>query len=82
MFQLGAWFVQVAKPAGERWNWTVATPDPESAELLASVIELRTSAAADGLVIAPVGRVLSTRTVLTPEAKELPALSVVTTRRS
>ena len=26
--QLAAWFVQVPAPIGERWNWTVATPDP------------------------------------------------------
>ena len=25
--QLAAWFVQVPAPAGERWNWTVATPE-------------------------------------------------------
>ena len=24
--KLAAWFVQVPVPAGERWNWTVATP--------------------------------------------------------
>ena len=47
-----------------------------------SVIEPRTSAAAAGLVTEPVGSVLSTRTVVTPEVKALPALSVVTTRRS
>ena len=66
VFQLAAWFVQVPAPAGERWNCTVATPEPESAELLASVIEPRTS----------------TRTLVAPDVKELPALSVVTTRRS
>ena len=82
MFQLAAWFVQVPAPAGERWNCTVATPEPASAESLASVIEARTSAAAAGLVTEPVGSVLSTRTVVTPEVKALPALSVVTTRRS
>ena len=27
--KLAAWFVQVPAPAGERWNWTVATPDAE-----------------------------------------------------
>ena len=33
--KLAAWFVQVPAPAGERWNWTVATPElPVSAELL------------------------------------------------
>ena len=38
--------------------------------------------AAAGLVTEPVGSVLSTRTVVAPEVKALPALSVVTTRRS
>ena len=82
VFQLAAWFVQVPRPIGERWNWTVATPEPASAESLVRVIEPRTSAAAAGLVTEPVGSVLSTRTVVTPEVKALPALSVVTTRRS
>ncbi len=82
VFQLAAWFVQVERPIGERWNTTVATPEPVSAELLTSVIEPRTLAAATGLVTDPVGSVLSTRTVVTAELKTLPALSVVTTRRS
>ena len=35
VFQSAAWFVQVPAPIGERWNWTVATPEPPaSAELL------------------------------------------------
>ena len=28
VFQLAAWFVHVPAPIGERWNWTVATPEP------------------------------------------------------
>ena len=83
VFQLAAWFVQVPAPAGERWNWTVSTPEPpRSAELLASTTVPRMSAAAAGFVTEPVGFVLSTRTVIVAEVKELPALSVVTTRRS
>ena len=83
VFQLGAWFVQVPAPAGERWKVTVSTPEPPaSAELLVSEIVLRRLAASAGAVIEPVGLVLSTRTVIVAEVKELPALSVVTTRRS
>ncbi len=83
VFQLAAWFVQVPAPAGERWKVTVLTPEPPaSAELLVSEIVLRTLAASAGAVIDPVGFVLSTRTVIVAEVKELPALSVVTTRRS
>ena len=62
---------------------TVSTPEPPtSAELLASTTVPRMSAAAAGFVTEPVGFVLSTRTVIVAEVKELPALSVVTTRRS
>ena len=83
VFQLAAWFVQVPAPAGERWKVTVSTPEPpRSAELLASTTVPRISAAAAGFVTEPVGLVLSTRTVIVVEVKELPALSVVTTRRS
>ena len=60
--KLAAWFVQVPAPAEERWNWTVATPEPASAELLVSAIVPRTFAPAAGVVTAPVGAVLSTRT--------------------
>ena len=81
--QLAAWFVQVPAPIGERWNWTVATPEPPvSAELLVSATVSRRLAAAAGAVTEPVGLVLSTRTVIAAEVKTLPALSVVTTRRS
>ena len=64
VFQLAAWFVQVPAPIGERWNWTVATPEPPSAELLVSETVPRTLAASAGAVIEPVGLVLSTRTVI------------------
>ncbi len=80
--QLAAWFVQVPAPIGERWNWTVSRPEPASAELLVSATVLRTLAASAGAVMEPVGLVLSTRTVIVAEVKVLPALSVVTTRRS
>ena len=82
VFQLAAWFVQLPAPAGERWKVTVSIPEPPSAELLVSVTVPRMSAASAGAVIEPVGFVLSTRTVTVAEVKELPALSVVTTRRS
>ena len=75
--------VQVPSPSGERWNTTVPTPEPAaSAEFAATAIEARTLAPSAGAVIEPVGSVLSTRTVIAEEVKELPALSVVTTRRS
>jgi hypothetical protein len=51
-------------------------------ELLVSETVLRTLAASAGAVIEPVGFVLSTRTVIVAEVCVLPALSVVTTRRS
>ena len=82
MFQLAAWFVQMPAPAGERWNRTVAIPEPASAESLVSAIVPRTFAPPPGAVTEPVGSVLSTRTVITGDVKTLPALSVVTTRRS
>ncbi len=75
--------VQLPSPRGERWNTTVPTPEPPaSAEFAATAIEARTLAPSAGAVIEPVGFVLSTRTVIAAEVKELPALSVVTTRRS
>ena len=69
---------------GERWKTADATPEPPSAEFEETVTALpRTMAAAAGAVIDPVGFVLSTRTFVTSaEVKVLPALSVVTTRRS
>jgi hypothetical protein len=81
--KLAAWLVQVPAPAGERWNWTAATPEPASAELLVSAIVPRTFAAAAGLVTEPVGSVLSTRTwMVAGAASAFPAESVVKTRRS
>ena len=82
MFQVAAWFVQLPAPAGERWNCTVATPEPLSAESLARATVPRRFAPAAGAVTEPVGAVLSTRTVIVGEVKVPPALSVVTTRRS
>src|ERR671924_2377697 len=76
-------FVHVPAPAGERWNWVEATPEPPSAEFASTEIVPRTFAPAEGAVTDPVGFVLSTRTFATADdASELPALSVVTTRRS
>ncbi len=82
MFHVAAWFAHVPAPAGERSNWTVATPEPESAESLERATVPRRSALAPGLVTEPVGSVLSTRTVIAADVKALPAASVVTTRTS
>ncbi len=60
--KLGAWPVHVPAPAAERSNWTVATPEPPSAELLESATVPRRSAPPAGDVTSPVGSVLSTRT--------------------
>ena len=61
--QLAAWFVQVPAPVGERWNWTVSTPEPPaSAELLVSATVPRTFGGVGRAVTVPVGSVLSTRT--------------------
>ena len=59
MSQLAGVAVQVPAPAGERWKTTDARPEPPSAELLASRIVSRTSAAFAGEVIEPVGLVTS-----------------------
>ncbi len=77
-------FVQTPPPAGERWNCAFATPEPPSAELEETVTAApRTLALAAGAVTEPVGFVLSTRTLVTSAlVNVLPALSVVTTRRS
>src|SRR2546428_11438537 len=49
-------FVQVPAPAGERWNWAEATPEPPSAELEETVTAVpRTFAEAAGAVSEPVG---------------------------
>ena len=64
VFQLAAWFVQVPAPIGERWNWTVATPEPPaSAELLVRPTVPRRFAAVAGAVTEPVGFVPSTSQV-------------------
>ena len=53
-------FVQTPAPAGERWNWALATPEPGSAELEETATAApRTLAAEAGAVIAPVGLVES-----------------------
>ena len=80
--------VQESAPAGLRSKTTVATPEAEpltsgSAELLVSATGgMPISAPFGGAVMLPVGSVLSMRIVIAPDVKELPALSVVTTRRS
>ena len=59
------------------------TPEPASAELDVTATDPRTFAAAAGAVTAPVGSVLSTRTLVTSvEVTVLPDLSVVITCRS
>src|SRR5919108_729203 len=76
-------FVQAPPPAGERWNCAEATPEPPSAEFESTEIVPRTIPPALGAVTEPVGLVLSTRTFATAaDVTELPALSVVITRRS
>src|SRR5919204_218130 len=76
-------FVHVPAPAGERWNCADATPEPPSAEFESTEIVPRTTAPEAGAVTEPDGLLLSTRTLPTAaEATLLPALSVVTTRRS
>ena len=48
------------EPAGERWNWAEATPEPPSAESEETVTLVpRTLAEAAGAMIAPVGLVES-----------------------
>ena len=59
MSQLVGVAVQVPAPAGERSKTTDATPEPPSAELLASRIVARTRAPSAGEVIEPVGLVKS-----------------------
>ena len=74
---------QVLVPAGERWNWTDAMPDPPSAESVDIVIAPRRMPLVAGAVTAPVGAVLSTRTLaIVADVNVLPTLSVVITRRS
>ena len=76
-------FDHVPAPWGVLWNCADATPEPASAEFDVTATEPRTFAAATGAVTAPVGAVLSTRTLLTSaEVKVLPDLSVVITCRS
>src|SRR5919108_595223 len=76
-------FVHVPAPAGERWNCAEATPEPPSAEFESTEIVPRTTAPEAGAVTEPDGLLLSTRTLPTAaDASELPALSVVITRRS
>jgi hypothetical protein len=52
--------VQVPKPAGERWKTTCWTPEPASAESDETPVRPRTTAAAAGAVIEPVGLAVST----------------------
>ena len=83
MSNVAPWFVHVPAPAGERWNCTVATPEPESAEsLVSATVVPRRFAPALGAVTLPVGGVLSIRTVTPAEAVELPETSLVNVRRS
>ena len=53
-------FVQTPPPAGERWNWALATPEPPSSEFELTVTAFpRTLAEAAGAVTEPVGFVVS-----------------------
>jgi len=64
-------------------NWTLATPEPPSAELDDTLIVPFRLALAAGELTEPDGAVLSTLTlVIVPEVKLLPELSVVTTLKS
>jgi hypothetical protein len=73
-------FVQVPAPAGERWNWAEATPEPPSAEFDDTVTELpRTTADAEGVVTDPVGLVESFVKVRTVAFDVFPAVSVEVT---
>ena len=69
-------------PAGERWNTIVSTPEPASAELLASATEPLTLAPPAGEVTEPVGFVLSIRRFATTSVLVLPTSSVASARRS
>jgi len=70
-------FVHVPAPAGERWNWAEATPEPPSAEFDDTVTALpRTLALAAGAVIEPVGLVESFVNVRTVAFDVFPAASV------
>ena len=74
--------VQVPAPAGERWIFTLATPEPPSVPVAdsATVVPARY---APGSVMPAVGAVLSTRRfVTTVELVVLATLSVATARRS
>src|SRR5712692_1007567 len=72
--------VQVPAPAGERWNWAEATPEPPSAELEETVTAVpRTFAEAAGAVSEPLGAVESFTSVSTVAAEVLPAASVLVT---
>src|SRR5919198_1922802 len=74
-------FVQLPAPAGERWNWTDATPEaPSAASLEETATELpRTFAAAAGAVTDPVGFVESSVNVRTVGFEVLPTVSVLVT---
>src|SRR3989442_9741764 len=73
-------FVQVPAPAGERWNWAEATPEPPSAELEETVTAVpRTFAEAAGAVSEPAGAVESFVNLSTLAAEGLPAASVLVT---
>src|SRR4051812_17517281 len=70
-------FVQLPAPAGERWNWAEATPEPRSLEFDDTVTVLPLTLALEaGAVIAPVGLVESLVKVRTVVLEVLPALSV------
>src|SRR6476620_10763287 len=73
-------FVQIPAPAGERWNWALATPEPPSAEFDVTATALPLTFALEaGAVIAPVGLVESLVKVRTVALLVLPTTSVEVT---
>ena len=70
MFQLAAWFVHVPAPAGERWNWAAATPEPPaSAESLVRPMVPRTLAASAGDITGTISNIDLTRSTFQLEGK-------------
>ena len=80
---VGASLASTLEVADVDWNSADATPEAASAELAVTVTVARTMADESGNVTAPVGAVLSTRTLaMVAEVATFPATSVVITRRS
>ena len=83
MVSAAATLAQVLVPAGDRWNCTLATPLPVSAESDVDIVIAPRRIPLVAAVTAPVGAVLSTRTLaIVADVNVFPTLSVVITRRS